>query len=112
MIAHVVLFRPRSNLSADERQALVNAFSHALAEIPSVRRCVVGKRITHGRAYEQLMREDYSYAALLEFDDVKGLKAYLEHPAHEQLGQRFFSTFEAALMYDYETTERPSDLPT
>ena len=105
MIAHVVLFRPRPDLSAEERSALVDAFALALREIPSIRRSRVGRRVTHGRAYEQLMRENYEYAAVLEFDDFAGLKAYLGHPAHEQLGERFFATFEAALMYDYELKE-------
>jgi hypothetical protein len=51
------------------------------------------------------MRVDYEYAAVLEFDDEAGLKAYLEHPAHEQLGKRFFTAFADALMYDYEVAE-------
>ena len=105
MIAHVVLFRPKPHLSSAERGALVAAFARALREIPSIRRSRVGRRITHGRAYEQLMREDYGYIAVLEFDEVEGLKAYLEHPAHKELAERFFSAFEAALMYDYEVID-------
>ena len=61
--------------------------------------------MTHGRPYEQLMRADYTHIAMLEFDDVAGLKAYLEHPVHEQLATRFFAAFEEALMYDYEVAE-------
>jgi hypothetical protein len=48
------------------------------------------------------MRENYEFIAVLEFDDVEGLKAYLEHPAHAELAERFFNAFDAALMYDYE----------
>jgi hypothetical protein len=51
------------------------------------------------------MRVDYTHVAMLEFDDVVGLKAYLEHPAHEQLATRFFEAFEEALMYDYEVAD-------
>jgi len=51
------------------------------------------------------MRTNYTHAALLEFDDVNGLKAYLEHPAHEQLAARFFEAFEDALMYDYDVAD-------
>jgi hypothetical protein len=61
--------------------------------------------VTHGRAYEALMHVDYQYAALLEFDDVAGLEAYLEHPAHEALGAQFFASFAEALMYDFELKE-------
>ena len=105
MLAHVVLFRPKADLHAAEREALIDALSQALAEIPSIRRARIGRRVTHGRPYEQLMRADYTYLALLEFDDVGGLQAYLNHPAHEQLAARFFAAFEEALMYDYEMGE-------
>ena len=105
MIAHVVLFRPRPNLAEADRHALAEALTRALRDIPSIRRARVGRRITHGRPYEALMQADYSYAALLEFDDVAGLKAYLEHPAHEALGAQFFACFEDALMYDFELKE-------
>ena len=103
MIAHVVLFTPRQTLSAGDRQALADTFATALVAIPSITRARVGRRVTHGRpGYEQLMRVDYEYAAILEFDDRAGLESYLAHTAHQELGERFFAMFEAALMYDYE----------
>jgi hypothetical protein len=105
MLAHVVLFRPRADLTETEQNDLVASLAKALEEIPSIRRARIGRRVTHGRPYEQLMRADYSYLALLEFDDVAGLQAYLNHPAHEQLATRFFAAFEEALMYDYALEE-------
>lgn len=102
MIVHVVLFRPRTTATAVERARLADVFTQALREIPSIRRASIGSRITHGRAYEGLMRTDYSHAALLEFEDVAGLRAYLEHPAHEALGRLFFELFEEALIYDFD----------
>jgi hypothetical protein len=105
MVLHLVMFRPRPDLDAAARQGLSDAIAAALHLIPSVRRVRVGRRVTHGRGYEQLMRTNYTHIALLEFDDVAGLKAYLEHEVHEQLGARFFAAFEEALMYDYEVGE-------
>ena len=102
MIVHIVLFQPRRDLAAADQRALIDAFTTALREIPSIRRARVGRRQTLGAGYEARMRVDYQYAALLEFDDPAGLKAYLEHPAHQQLGQRFSGAFEHALMYDFE----------
>jgi hypothetical protein len=102
MIVHVVLFRPRPALTSDARQGLANAFAHAIDGISSIKRARIGRRRTHGRAYEQLMREDYTHAAILEFDDIAGLTSYLEHPAHADLGARFFDCFEQALMYDFD----------
>jgi len=108
MIAHLVLFRPRPDLTSDARAALAAAFETAIREIPSIRRARVGRRVTHGRPYEALMRVDYQYTAILEFDDLAGLKAYLAHPAHDQLASRFFSACEDALMYDFEMSEGAS----
>ena len=105
MIAHVVLFRPRADLSAQARQALTASFEAALTRIPSIRRARVGRRVVAGRPYDALMRVDYQYAAVIEFDDRAGLMAYLEHPSHEQLAARFYGAFEEALMYDFELHE-------
>ena len=102
MVAHVVLFKVRPSLDAAARQQLLAAFRQALRDIPSIRQARIGRRVTHGRPYEQLMTVDYEYAAILEFDDVDGLKAYLADASHDALGARFFESFEAALMYDYE----------
>ena len=110
MISHVVLFRPRRDLHDADRHDLADALARAMREIPSVRGARVGRRVTHGRAYEALMRVDYEYAVLLEFDDLEGLKAYLNHPAHETLATRFFAAFDEALMYDFEMRDAKESL--
>lgn len=51
------------------------------------------------------MQEHYEYAAIIDFDDAAGLKAYLAHPAHEELSQQFYATVERSLAYDYELLE-------
>ena len=51
------------------------------------------------------MTADYPLAVILEFDDVTALKAYLDHPVHELLAQRFFACIDQALMYDFELWE-------
>lgn len=110
MIAHVVLFKPKDSLSPGDRSALAQALATAIEQIPSVRRAQVGRRVTHGRPYEQVMRVDYTHVAILEFDDLEGLQAYLRHPAHEELARRFFLSFEEGLFYDYELTADAAQL--
>ena len=105
MIAHVVLFTPKPHLTLDARQSLATAFADAITKIPSVRRARIGRRVTHGRPYEQLMAIDYSHAAIIEFDDLSALKTYLSDPAHDRLGAVFFASFEHALMYDFDLDE-------
>ena len=102
MFLHIVLFRPKPGIGDAERLAMLDALRLASTEIPSVRRFHVGRRVVHGRPYERLMAEDYPYAAVIEFEDLAGLKAYLEHPRHEELGKLFYSLLEAGLVYDYE----------
>ena len=47
----------------------------------------------------------FDYAVVIEFDDMEGLREYLQHPAHEAIGRQFTSAAAAALAYDYEMTE-------
>jgi len=102
MVAHVVLFRPRPDLTDRDRQVFVVALERALREIPSIRRANVGRRLRHGQSYESAMVEDLEYGAVLEFDDLAGLRTYLEHPAHIELGKCFNKSVAAACVYDYE----------
>lgn len=101
MIAHVVLFRPKANASAADRRALAESFAAAVREIPSVRRARIGRRVTHGAGYEQLPQPDFTFAAILEFDDQAGLEAYLRHPAHAEPGRRIFEVMETGVVFDY-----------
>jgi hypothetical protein len=106
MIVHVVLFRPRPELSITERQRVLDAMLAAARNVPTVRRCRVGRRVIHGLpGYEQTMREDYQFAAMLEFDDEQGLREYLQHPAHRQIATQFTSAASAALAYDYDLVD-------
>jgi len=102
MVVHVVLFRPRPGLSDSHRDAMFTALRSAATQIPMVRRFRVGARITHGAAYEALMSQDFPFAAIIEFDDLAGLQAYLRHSQHEELGELFYRLQEAALVYDYQ----------
>jgi hypothetical protein len=105
VISHVVLMTPRANLSAADRRALVETFRRAVAEIPTVRGVRIGRRVRHGAGYEALgagMADTADYLAVIDFDDLGGLQAYLAHPAHEALGARFSQSLSAASVYDFE----------
>ena len=105
MIAHVVLFRPRATLTADQRQALANALRGAVEGIPQIKRATIGKRILLNRpGYETQMAEHYEYSAILEFDSEPDLRAYLDHPSHSDLGKLLFISAEAVLAYDFLST--------
>jgi hypothetical protein len=103
MIAHVVLFKPKPELANAQRDAIIADLKAAAAGIPSIRALRIGRRVRHGHTgYEQLMREDFEYVVIIEFDDVEGLSAYLTHPKHAAIGSHFMQASAAALAYDYE----------
>jgi hypothetical protein len=43
--------------------------------------------------------------AVVEFDDEAGLRAYLSHPQHLALGERFNAAADAAMIYDFNVTD-------
>jgi hypothetical protein len=106
VIAHIVLFQPRADLSESDKRRVVAALTDAAQGAPMVKRCRVGKRVLHRLpGYEQAMSTNYEYAAIFEFDDLEGLRAYLRHPAHHAIGGHFTSAASAALAYDYELAD-------
>ena len=105
MIAHIVLFRPKPTLTSAEREALINSLRDAVSGIPSIRRTQIGKRLLLNRpGYETQMAEHYEYSAILDFESEADLRAYLDHPAHVELGRLLFTSAAAVLAYDFEET--------
>lgn len=102
MVTHLVLMKPRPDLSAADREAFVAAFERALREIPTIRNVRIGRRVTFGAGYEQTAPDAADFLAAIDFDDLAGLQAYLGHPAHDELGARFGQALSGALVYDFE----------
>jgi hypothetical protein len=102
MIAHVVLFTPRPDLTLEEQRALADAFGRATRAIPAVRRVRLGRLVRHGAGYERAEEAAPAFVAMLEFDDLAGLQAYLAHPAHEGLGPRLRGSVRSLAVYDFE----------
>jgi hypothetical protein len=102
MIAHVVLLKPRPDLSLGQRRALADAFERAAGRIRDVRDVRIGSRVTSGLGYEHGMPDTGEFFAMLTFDDLAGLHAYLKHPAHEELGRMFGTVLSSAFVYDFE----------
>jgi Stress responsive A/B Barrel Domain len=103
MVLHVVLMKPRADLPAADRRAFAAAFDRAIREIPAVRGVRIGRRVKHGAGYEAIAPDSADYLAIIDFDDVAGLQAYLMHPAHAELGARFGDSLSSAMVYDFET---------
>jgi hypothetical protein len=99
MMTHVVLFRPRPEVSRTDQEAFVAALEEVFRGVPTIRRVRVGRaRLDdHGR--------DFPYAAILEFDDEAGLQAYFAHPLHQPVARLFHQTCAATLIVNAETVD-------
>ena len=73
----------------------------AAREIPTVRGFRIGADIAEPVPYVMSGFPSFPWIALLEFDDEAGLRSYLAHPLHRDLGVRLNALAEAALIYDY-----------
>lgn len=104
-VTHIVLLKPKADLSVSDRESLLAAMQEAFGSITSIRRVRIGKRRLLGRGYETMMTADYEFCCVIEFDDEAALKTYLDHPAHAELGRLFFVSSEAALVYDFTMVE-------
>jgi hypothetical protein len=105
VIAHVVLFQPRPDLTPEQRDAFAAAFDRAVTAIPQVRRVRVGERRHLDRLYDQMNARDFPYVAIIEFDTEADLRGYLDHPAHDDLGRLFYETAESMLVFDFALRE-------
>jgi hypothetical protein len=105
MLSHVVLLKPRSNLSEAERAGFVEAFEQAIRNIPTVRSVRVGIRVRHGAGYEATAPDSADYIATIDFDDLEGLQTYLRHPAHVPIAQLFGTSLSSALVYDFQMSD-------
>jgi hypothetical protein len=110
MISHVVLFRPRVDLKADDRAALVEAFERALRDIPAIRGVRVGRRVMFGAAYKEHGRDAFEFLIAIDFDDLAGLQSYLQHAAHADLAVRFTDASSAAVVYDFDVAQDTSSV--
>lgn len=102
MVTHIVLMKPRRDLSESDRRRLVASFQRALRDIPTIRNVRIGRRITHGARYELAAPDAADFFAALDFDDLAGLQAYLRHPSHDELSARFGASLSSGLVYDFE----------
>ena len=97
MIVHVVLVRPRPDLSESEQSELSDAV-RGLAEVTGVQDFTWGPDFS-GRG------KGYTHAAVMRFVDRDALQAYQDDPEHKRIVQVFNRVAPDRLIVDYETPE-------
>jgi len=104
VITHVVLFRPRRDMTIDEKRDLADAVRKACTEAPSVQRFEIGRIVDVGAGYAAKVGEStYEYIAIIEFADRAGLMAYFDHPAHTRMAELFWKACESTAIVDSDT---------
>jgi len=95
MITHVVLakLKDRSAQSIESTYALVSSLN---GKIPSLRHFEVGIDLTRSE-------RSYDIALIAKFDDLTGLKAYLEHPTHVPISGKLRELAASIVVVDYES---------
>ncbi len=98
MVKHIVLFKLKDEVAADERLAAARRFKEAIealpAKIPSIRKIEVGLNINPS--------ETWTIALYSEFDSLDDVKAYSVHPEHLAAGKLIAPVRESRACVDYE----------
>jgi hypothetical protein len=106
VIAHIVLFNPKTGIAEASLRAFTKAIGDAFTVIPSVKRARIGRRVQVNAGYERSFGDSaYEYTVVLEFSDQDGLIQYLRHPLHERLGHLFWENCQSAVISEVELVD-------
>lgn len=98
MVKHIVLFKLKEEIPAEEKMSIANNFKEAIEALPSVipaiRKVEVGINMNPG--------ETWHIALYSEFDTLDDVKLYATHPAHVEAGKIIANAKENRACVDYE----------
>ena len=95
-INHIVLITLNE---ASHSEALMADCDRMLATIPSVTAYACGPHVETGRT--KAVNDQYTLGLLVSFDDMTGYMAYLEHPGHLALLEKWKPEFSELTIYDF-----------
>ena len=103
MIAHIVLFSPRPELTPEQRRSLAITIRDTFAAIQVISRASIGRAVDLDPGYERIMgNKTYEFAAVLEFKSSDDLLTYLRDPRHGAIGKMFWELCERAVVIEVE----------
>ena len=110
MIAHIVLFTPKSGLD----EATIRSFAQEIVDtcksVESVGKASVGRSVSIDAGYGRNFGDmTYQYTAILEFSDEPALIEYLRHPLHDKLGRRFWELCASTVIVESDSMDIRDD---
>ena len=98
MVKHIVLFKLKDDVPAEEKLAVKTKFKEAIEALPAkisvIRKVEVGLNINPG--------ETWNIALYSEFDTLEDVRYYATHPEHVAAGKILAETKESRACVDYE----------
>ena len=95
MVDHLLFFAVREGASQGEVEDLVSSMRALREDVPSTVDLSVGEDFS-GRS------GGYTHALFARFEDVAGLREYMEHPAHLAVVEKLDATTTGRIVADYE----------
>jgi Stress responsive A/B Barrel Domain len=93
MITHAVLLQPKATTTNDEITTILNHVKELQQAIPGIISVQAGKNISD---YNQ----GYTYGFIMQFIDIKYLKDYAPHPAHQIVSKELQRISEKIIDFD------------
>lgn len=98
MVKHIVLFKLKDEIPAEEKQAVMTGFKEAIEALPAkisvIRKVEIGLNMNPG--------ESWNIALYSEFDTLEDVKFYATHPDHVAAGKIIAEAKESRACVDYE----------
>jgi hypothetical protein len=93
---HVVLFKFKSSATAEQIQAVVDAFRELPSKIPTIVDLEWGTNVS-----PEEKNEGFTHCFLVTFKDQAGVDVYLPHPAHKAFGTLLRPILDKVLVVDF-----------
>ncbi|MCC6445925.1 MAG: Dabb family protein [Armatimonadetes bacterium] len=96
MVEHIVFFKIRPQATPEQKQAMVDGLKSLAKLIPGIARLSVGENFSD-------RSRGFTYGLVVRFTDRAALEAYLPHPAHQEVVEKYIRPInDDVLVVDYE----------
>ncbi len=103
MIIHIVLF----NLRGEDPASVAKVMERLgrLGALPMVRSFAAGGCVELQEVSPALRSREYRYGAVFSFETEEAVRAYLQHPTHQEIAAELRAHFSEARVIDIKVAE-------